>query len=166
MSYLVWLGHFLTAANAADIKKAQQQVRKHPLFLYPYTALGARGLQVLYTLEEQAFCQNLAHAGCIPSSLLLGLSLSHEYRDSRRVICEVNAYQYAFCGIEAMLNHCGETGFSEEWSLFLESPVLFQVCHFLCRKWALLETSHQYHPVIQFCTALTQGCESFVHFDS
>lgn len=109
--YQVWLGYFLTEDLVIDADRVQHLQRHHHRFHYPYTKMGVQGFHRLETIQAQTLCQRLAHRGCIPSLLLLGLSLSTAYGDSRRVICDVSGYQYAFLAVEGILLHCEEPGF-------------------------------------------------------
>jgi len=164
--FQVWLGHFLTTAQMYDADRVFQFERCHQRFHYPYTVFGQRGFLPLDTLAQQAFCQKLAHRGCIPSLLLLGHSLSTDYGDSKRVICDVSGYQYAFLGIEGILLHSTDPGFWQESQLFLETPQLYQICSYLQRKWQPLGLNHGNHPVIEFCEMLTEGCAFSMQLDS
>jgi len=156
--YQMWLGHFLTEDLAIDADRVQHMHRQHHRFHFPYTKMGLMGLQRLETIQAQAFCQRLAHSGCIPSSMLLGLSLSTAYGDSRRVICDVSGYQYAFLAIEGILQHFEEPGFKEECQFFLRNSLLYQTCYYLSRKWQPLGFDlHQHHPVIKFCEMSTKS---------
>lgn len=114
--------NLLSADMAKEIRDLGKCPGSHHRFLYPYTLVGSRGFRQLYSIEEQAFCQSLAHRGCIPSSLLFGYSLTTDYRDSRRVYCDVNAFEYQFIGIEALMNHCLDDGFLNLWMFFLRGP--------------------------------------------
>jgi len=165
--YQVWLGHFLTEDLVIDADRVQHLQRHHHRFHYPYTKMGVQGFQRLETIQAQAFCQRLAHRGCIPSLLLLGLSLSTAYGDSRRVICDVSGYQYAFLAVGGILLHCEEPGFWEECQLFFHNPLLYQTCHYLANKWAPLGLHHhQHHPVIQFCEMLTKDFAETMKYDA
>lgn len=151
----VWLGNFITAEQVAESKHVKQIKGVHQRFLYPYTRQGRYGFQQLYSVEQQAFCQMLAHQGCIASALLFGFSLSTDYRVSRRIICPQNAYEYMFLGIEGLLECSAENSFVEEIEHFLVSPVLMQICTFLAEKSQQLgPVEHQCHPVIQFSRAM------------
>jgi|GEM_PF-1676133 len=149
--FQVWLGNFVTAEQGWEAMQLRNVPRKHPRFFYPYTMLGQRGLQRLNTLAEQAYCQKLAHMGCIPASLLLGYSLTREYGDTGRVICEVSGYQYLYFGIEGVLQHYIEPGFYEEVQLFFGDRLLLDVCKYLLRCYEPLGLDHGDHPVMQFC---------------
>ncbi len=159
--FQVWLGNFVTADHGWEAMQLRNVPRKHPRFFYPYTRLGQRGLQRLNTLTEQAFCQKLAHMGCIPASLLLGYSLTREYGDTGRVICEISGYQYLYFGIEGILQHYIEPGFYEEVQLFFGDQLLLDVCWYLLRSYEPLGLDHGDHPVMQFCRMVTS--ESWKH---
>ena len=157
----VWLGNFITAEHIAESNHVKQIEGVHQRFLYPYTRQGRYGFQQLYSVEQQAFCQMLAHQGCIASTLLFGFSLSSDYRVSRRIICPQNAYEYMFLGIEGLLECSAENGFVDEIEHFLVSPVLIQICAFLAEKSQQFgPVEHQSHPVIQFCRAIMQTSDA------
>ena len=152
----VWLGNFITAEQVTEFNYVKQIKGVHQRFLYPYTRQGRYGFQQLYSVEQQAFCQMLAHQGCIASALLFGFSLSADYRVSRRIICIQNAYEYAFLGMEGLLKCSGDSSFLEEIEQCLDSPLFYQICEFLVEKSQLFGgAEYQHHPVIQFCRALT-----------
>ena len=157
----VWLGNFITAEQVAESNRVKQIKGVHPRFLYPYTRQGRHGFQQLYSVEQQAFCQMLAHQGCIASALLFGFSLSADYRVSRRIICIKNAFDYAFLGIEGLLQCSDDNSFLEAIEQFLDSPLFYQICEFLVDKSQLFGgAEYQHHPVIQFCQALTLRAEA------
>ena len=157
----IWLGNFITSEQVAESNRVKQIKGIHQRLLYPYTRQGRYGFQQLYSVEQQAFCQMLAHQGCIASALLFGFSLSADYRVSRRVICIQNAYQYAFLGMEGLLECSEESGFLEAIEHFLVSPVLIQICTFLTEKSQQFgPVEHESHPVIQCCRALMQTAEA------
>ncbi|WP_397472637.1 hypothetical protein [Rheinheimera sp.] len=152
----IWLGNFITTEHVAEFNFIRKIAGVHQRFLYPYTRQGRRGFQQLYSVEQQAYCQMLAHKGCIASCMLFGFSLSAAYRDSRRIICIKNAYEYAFLGIEGLLQCSVEDSFLDEVEQYLDSPVFYQICAFLAEKYPQFGgPEHQQHPVIQFCQALT-----------
>jgi hypothetical protein len=152
----VWLGNFISARHAVELKRVRQMSGVHPRCLYLYTHQGRRGFKPLYRFEQQAFCQFLAHQGCVVSSLLFGFSLSTSYRDSRRIICTISAYQYVFWGLESLLQCSQDQEFLPHIAPFLDDPLLQLICEFLLQKrQALGIEQHQFHPVIEFCQALT-----------
>jgi hypothetical protein len=164
--FQVWLGNFVTADQGWEAMQLRNVPRKHPRFFYPYTRQGQRGLLRLNTLSEQAYCQKLAHMGCIPASLLLGYSLTREYGDTGRVICEISGYQYAFLGIEAILQHYTEPGFYEEVQLFFGDSLLLDICWYLLRSYEPLGLDHGDLPVMQFCRMITSDSLNCPRLDS
>ena len=164
--FQVWLGNFVTAEQGWEATQLRNVPRKHQRFFYPYTRLGQRGMQRLNTLAEQAICQKLAHMGCIPASLLLGYSLTREYGDTGRVICEVSGYQYLYFGIEGILQHYIEPGFYEEVQLFFGDRLLLDVCSYLLRSYEPLGLDHRDHPVMQFCRMVISDSWSNPRLDS
>ncbi|WP_397472619.1 hypothetical protein [Rheinheimera sp.] len=152
----VWLGNFISAQHASELERVRQIPGVHPRCLYLFTRQGSGGFTPLYSIEQQAFCQFLAHRGCVLSSLLFGYSLSMAYRESRRIICMVSAYQYVFWGIEGMLQCSLDQDFLSHIAPLLDDPLLYLLCEFLLHKrQALGFEQHQYHPIIEFCQALT-----------
>ncbi len=164
--FQVWLGNFVTAEQGVEVMHLQQTPRQHHRFYYPYSSLGQHGLVRLNTLSEQAFCQTLAHMGCIPSALLLGYSLTREYGETRRVICDISAYQYAFLGIEGILQHCIEPGFYGEMQLLFADSLLLDICAYLLKSYQPLGLAHGHHPVIQFCHTVVRDCAGSIRLDS
>ena len=131
----VWLGHFVTTEQMTEINYVQQIVGVHRNYLYPHTQQGKFGFQQLHTVEQQAFCQMLAHQGCIASCLLFGFSLSTAYQDSRRIICLKSAYEYAFVGMEGLLMLSSDTSFRQQIESFADSFVFYRICEFLVEMW-------------------------------
>lgn len=164
--FQVWLGNFVTVEQRREVLQLQELPRHHHRFYYPYSRLGQRGLVRLNTISEQAFCQTLAHLGCIPAALLLGYSLTREYGDTRRVICNISAYQYAFLGVEGILRHSIEPGFYDEMQLLFADSLLMEVCFYLVRNYEALGLDHGNHPVIQFCHTVVRDCLGSMRLDS
>ena len=146
-----WLGNFVTDTHMNDIIQAEQQPKCHEKFVFPYTEQSSGSFVPLYTLEEQAVCQVMAHRGCIPATLLFGYSMTTEYESSARVICEVNSFQYMFLGIAALLYHHRDRGFYHELQFLYGNMLLYKMCRFLIANNARLGFNVNGHPVMEFC---------------
>ncbi len=148
---ICWLGNLITAADLHEIECGIKAKRSHARFLYPYTRQGELGFVPLETVEQQAFCQYLAHQGCIPSMLLFGFSLSFAYIGTPRVICPMASAEYLFAGISAFLVHHRDKGFEREFAYFWGNFWFHEVCKYML-DWFVTNAPHDYdHPVRQFC---------------
>ena len=154
-----WLGNFVTDNHMNDIIQAEQQPKCHDKFIFPYTSQSSGTFAPLYTLEEQAVCQLMAHRGCIPATLLFGYSMTTDYEPSARVLCDVNSFQYMFLGIAALLYHHKDRGFYHELQFLYGNMLLYKMCHFLIANHARLGFNVDGHPVMEFCQDVVQEVE-------
>lgn len=161
-----WLGQMLTTDQISELNSIGVISRAHLRFLLPYSSVGQRGFQPLIDLEQQAFCQILAHKGCIPGCLLFGYSLTLDYELSRRAIAEPTAYEYMFRGIEAFLFHHKDKGFEEEWVYFQGSHTLYRICVYLVSKATIYRPKTPNHSVIEFSKTLIDYVGDVVKLDS
>lgn len=169
-SMQIWLGDLI---SSKQLKESQILRRKqergqvtHRCFLYNHSIQGESGLLPLTSIEQQAFCQTLAHFGCIPSSLLLGFSLSTAYQKTQRVYCDINAYQYCFVGVEKIMLHHLEDGFLEAAEILTSSNTFYRVCDFLISNYSSLGIENKSHPVIEFAHVCMAGLKNELKFDA
>ena len=74
----VWLGNFISARHAVELKRVRQMSGVHPRCLYLYTHQGRRGFKPLYRFEQQAFVSflRIRDAWC-PACCLVLVYLRH-----------------------------------------------------------------------------------------
>lgn len=154
-----WLGNLVTDDHLVEIAKGIKADKHHDCFLYPYTKHGADGFVPLETVEQQAFCQHLAHLGCIPAMLLFGFSLSSAYIDTRRVICPTSGDEYLFAGLSAFLLHHRDPGFEEEFAFFWGNFWFSEICRYVLSWFLMNRPNDREHPVRQFCEWWVEGVE-------
>jgi hypothetical protein len=146
-----WLGNLVSEDQLHEIARGIKADRSHDKFLYPYTKQGEIGFFPLETVAQQAFCQHLAHLGCIPATLLFGYSLSFDYIGTPRVICPHASIEYLFAGISAFLIHHRDKGFEREFAYFWGNYWFHEICrHVLEWFWVNAPDDHT-HPVREFC---------------
>ena len=137
-----------------------------PQFLYEYSLQAELGFIPLVTSGQQAFCQALAHMGCIPASLSLGYSLSDAYPKTRRILCDINAYEYCFVAFERMLIGYAVFSFASAAFFMTNNRTLYEICEFLTSNSCLNCFDHQHHPVIAFAETCMAGLKNDLRLDA
>ncbi|MFC4653935.1 hypothetical protein ACFO3I_02730 [Rheinheimera marina] len=161
-----WLGHLLSKVDIQDIEFAVQAEKMHNRFLFPYTRQGEYGFTPLQTVEQQAFCQALAHRGCIPAALLFGYSLSYNYPASSRVLCTISSLEYLLAGLTALLCHHRDVGFNDEFTFLYGNTLLYKICLYVLEQLGSASEQEQRNPVIEFCEWMVGTLDSQLHLDS
>lgn len=165
-SNALWLGDLLSTQATIEIEKlcSQSNLEKlpHKHFILPYSNMGERGFICPTDTDEQAYLQVLAHAGCIPSCLLFGLSLSGQQSKTRRVLSKLLAFEYMYLGIEFLLHNHTHPAFMDEADYMLVSSSLVDIFRFIVEKGPSLGFDLQDSPVIQFANISLQGMTSVI----
>lgn len=149
----LWMGELVPENCYKEIKALCHinvpDKAKHPNFLLPYSTIGKQGFKPLDNVVQQAICQVLAHAGCIPSSLIFGLSLSHSQPPSKRVICADSSLQYIYFGLEQIIAKQHNSGFLKALDYIAGTRAYFDICKHLTHSQPFSTDD----PVIQFARA-------------
>lgn len=169
-SMQIWLGELISSKQLMESQNLRRRQLagdlNHNSFLYNHSIQGEKGFIPLENIGQQAFCQTLAHYGCIPSILLFGYSLSTAYSKTRRVYCDINAYEYCFIGIEMIMNQHLENGFIPAANLLTSSETLYKICDYLITSYSTLGFNHKNHPVIDFALICMAGLKNELRFDA
>jgi len=169
-SMQIWLGEIISPNQLNETQHIRQKQLagqlKHYHFLYEYSIQGEDGFNPLENVQQQAFCQTLAHLGCIPSTLLFGFSLSTAYPKTQRIYCDINAYEYCFIGLEKIMIHHLENGFVIAAESITSNPTLYKICEYLISNSASLGFNQQHHPVLKFAQICMAGLKSELKFDA
>ena len=169
-SMQIWLGELISSKQLKEsqLLRLQQQRGQvtHRCFLYNHSIQGESGLLPLENIEQQAFCQTLAHHGCIASALLFGFSLATAYPKTQRVYCDINAYEYCFVGVEKIMHHHLEDGFIEAAEILTSSETFYKICDFLISNYSALGFEYKNHPVIDFAHVYMAGLKKELKFDA
>ena len=169
-SMQLWTGELLAKDRAEEVNRLCSkefiQTLRHPQFILPQSILGERGFQALESVEQQAFCQILAHEACIPSCLLFGLSLSDVPPITSRVLCDINAFEYMYIGLEAMLYHHQDEGFVDEADFFIGTRAMYEICQYVIERSTPLGFEDEKTDVIQFAKICLAGIKTSIHLDS
>ena len=148
------------------IKSARAGRLDHPRIILPISSFGQYGFRPIKTITHQAFTQQLAYEGCIASTLLFGHSLSEISPLSSRVICEINAFEYMYIGLEAILFCCNEVGFAKAFEYVASSSVLYDVCHYVLAKTTSSNYVADNPDVVKFAQLMCCGAKHTVKIDS
>lgn len=169
-SMQLWVGELLDPNRVAELNRLCSEEfilsLNHSRFILPQSILGERGFIPLETTEQQAFCQILAHAGCIPSCLLFGLSLSDAPPITPRVLCDINAYEYMYIGIEAILHQHNESGLVEEAEYFVGTKTMYQICQYVIEKSQTTRNEKLQDPVLEFAKICLASIKLGMRFDA
>ena len=169
-SMQIWTGELIAKDRIEEVNRLCSKkfihTLKHPKFILPQSILGERGFKPLVSIEEQAFCQVLAHAGCIPSCLLFGLSLSNAPPLTSRVYCDINAYEYMYLGLEAMLYQHQNEGFVDEANFLASTRTLYEICQHVIEQSKSLGFKHEDTDVIKFAKVCLVGIKTNIQLDS
>ena len=161
-SMQIWTGELLHPDRIPEVNRLCDErfikSLRHPQFILPHSILGEKGFIQLETAEQQAFCQILAHAGCIPSCLLFGLSLSDLPPLTPRVLCDINAYEYMYLGLEGMLYHHHEPGFVDEAGFLVGTRTMYNICQYVIERSKPLGFDHENTAVVNFAKICLAGC--------
>ena len=169
-SMQLWIGELLAKGRVEEVNRLCSkefiQTLRHPNFILPQSILGERGFIPLESAEQQAFCQILAHAGCLPSCLLFGLSLSDSSPITSRVLCDINAYEYLYVGLEMMLYQHQDDGFVDEAEFFIGTRAMYEICQYVIERSKPLGFDHEQTDVMQFAKICLAGIKTSIQLDS
>lgn len=165
----LWLGDLLPAEQMAEIGIlcAQDNLAKlpHNRFILPHSMIWQRGFVPPSDFVEQAYLQILAHIGCIPSCLLLGLSLSGQQFRSKRVLSELHAFEYMYLGVESILHNHTESTFLEEADYIFSSSTMIDIFSYVATKGPSLGFNLQESSVVQFAEIGLKGMTSTMNLN-
>lgn len=146
----LWMGELVPESYYEEIEALCQRnmslKTKHPSFLLPYSTIGKLGFKPIDNVVQQAICQVLAHAGCIPSCLIFGLSLSCSQPVSKRIISAEHSIKYIYYGLEQLIAKQRDPDFLAALNYIAGTRTYLNICEYLVDSQPLSTKD----PVIQF----------------